>query len=277
MKVFVPVFLLLVASSGIVVAAAAAEPLDSLRERLQRIIEESDIEAAVAVKELRKGQEVLINPDRSLPIGGGIRIHVITELFRQAAAGRFRLDDPIPFPPRFRTGGLGVLRYMGDNSVTMSLRGYATLVVSAGDNSAANFLSNTVGMEAVNVSLQQQGTPEILFRRNAVRREEAASTSENVATARATIRALEILHRGQVVDRRTSDEIIAILALPEVSYSRRNLPRDVKFAGLSGFGAGIRSDQGIVLFDGRPVQYAFWCGAGQSGFRDSPSRLAPTC
>jgi len=242
----------------------ARESIAGLQERLVGISRSATVEVSVAIKDLSSGEGVLIEPDQIMAVAGGIRIHLIVELFRQAAAGKWSLDEIRSLPESARVGGLGVLRYMGRDSVSMSLRDYATLVVTAADNSAANFLTDLVGMEAVNYSLRNQGTPEIQFRRRATLRTEAELAPDNVATARATVRALELLHAGAVVDRSVSEAIISLLSLPEVTYVRRRLPRGWRFAGVSGHGPGVRSDQGLVLLEDRSIAICFLL-RGRSG------------
>ncbi|MFM8334542.1 MAG: serine hydrolase [Opitutaceae bacterium] len=253
-RVAVTVFVALLHPGGLI---AAREDAGALQRQLEEIIRSTGVEAAIAIKDPASGLEVLLNADRVMPVAGGIRIHLIAELFRQAAEGKHSLDEVRLLPESARVGGLGVLRYMSPRSVSMSLRDYATLVVTAADNSAANFLTDLVGMEAVNRSLRHQGTPEIRFQRRAMPRSVGERSPDNVATARSTIRALELLHAGKVVNRAVSEEVIAVLSLPEVSYVRRRLPQGWRFAGLSGHGPGVRSDQGLLLFEGRSVSVCF--------------------
>lgn len=248
---------LLVAVSVCLRPASAAPAPDaparaSLRESIEAAIKKSGLDAGVAIKDLVSGEEFLINGDEVFPQGSSIRIHLIAELFRQAAARRFSLDEVVPLPDSARTGGSGVLRYTTPGTVSMSLRDYATLVVTVNDNCAANLLTDLVGMEAVNASLAAQGTPEIKFRRRAVSRLDAPNAPENIGTPHAVMRALDLLHAGKVVDRATSDAILEVLALPEVSYFRRELPGFIRFAGRSGSGQDYRCEAGIVLVPNHP-------------------------
>jgi hypothetical protein len=125
-------------------------------------------------------------------------------------------------------------------------------MIMVNDNSAANFLTDVLGMDNINASLVAQGTPEIMYRRKAMPRKEAQSLPDNIGTPRSVMRSLELLQRGEVVDRATSDAILKVLALPEASYFRRNLPPGVAFAGRSGSGQGARCDVGIVMLKDRP-------------------------
>lgn len=236
--------------------AAAAAPADpsakALQSALDKAADRSGLEVGFAIRDLVRGQEFLRQPDVVFPQGSSIRIHLIAELFRQAAAGRLDLDEPRAVPEGARTGGTGVLRYLGAGSVRMSLRDYAALVVTVNDNIAANLITDVVGMERVNAALEAQGTPEIRFLRRAVSRRVQPDAPDNEATPRATLRALQLLHEGKVGGRETSDRIVEILSLPEVSYFRRDLPAAVRFAGRSGSGPRFRCDAGIVLVPERP-------------------------
>ncbi len=235
--------------------SAAPAPVAE-RERFQKSIADavksSGLDAGVAIKDLVSGDEFFVQPDAAFPQGSTIRIHLVAELFRQAAAGKLSLDEPRALPDSARAGGSGVLRHMGTGSVSMSLRDYAVLMIAVNDHSAANFLTDVVGLENISASLQAQGTPEIKFRRRVMSRRDYPGGPENEATPRAVMRALELLHRGAVVDRATSDAIIEVLAVPEVSYFSRQLPYGVRFAGRSGSGPTMRCDAGIVLASERP-------------------------
>jgi beta-lactamase class A len=212
----------------------------------------SKMSAGIAIKDLTSGEEFLFNADDVFPQGSSIRIHIVSELYRQAAAKKISVDEIRSFPDSARTPGFGVLSHMGKGSVLMSLRDYAILMIMVNDNSAANFLTDILGMENVNASLVAQGTPEIKLRRKAMPRQDVVNFPDNVGTPHSVMRSLALLHNGEVVDRATSDAILKVLALPEVSYFRRNLPAGVMFAGRSGSGVGARTDVGIVMLKGRP-------------------------
>lgn len=215
-------------------------------------VKNSGLTVGVAIKDLVSGEEFLVDPDGIYPQGSSMRIHLVAELFRQADAGKLSLTEPRKLPDSDVTGGTGVLRYMWRDTLSMSLRDYAVLMIAANDHSAANFLTDVLGMDNVNASLAAQGTPEIKFRRRAVSRREAPGGLENEGTPRSVMRALELMHAGKVVNRSTSDAIIEVLAVREMVYFRRELPPQVLFAGRSGSGPNMRCDVGIVLLPNHP-------------------------
>lgn len=233
-------------------ATAAAR----FQQELADLAKDVGFSVGIAIKDLRTDEEFLVNADAEFPIGSCIRIHLVTELFRQAAAKKISVDEVRPMPESARASGFGVLRFMGKGTVAMSLRDYAVLMVMVNDNTAANLLAEVVGMENVNASLAAQGTPELKFARRAGLPPAGGPRGpENVGTPRSAMRALELIQRGRVVDRVTSDQIIEVLAVPEISYFRRGLPAGTRFAGRSGSGPSFRSDQGIVLLADHPYVF----------------------
>lgn len=206
----------------------------------------------IAIKDLVSGDEFLANADAEFPLSSSIRICIVTELFRQAAAKKISLDKVYPFPESARIGGFGVLRYMSPGTVAMSLRDYATLMIMVNDSGAANFLTDLLGLDQINASLAAQGTPEIKFRHKALPRRAMSEEQDNVGTPRAVMRSLALIYEGKVVDRVTSDGILEVLARPKISFFPRHLPRGIRFAGRSGIGPEGRCEAGIVLLPERP-------------------------
>lgn len=245
-----PVAALLVCAGRAMAAPDAG--FAALEQKISKLVASSGLEVGVAIKDLTSGDQVLVKGDEPFPQSSSIRIHLVTELFRQAAAGKISLDEIVRIPDSAWTGGSGVLRNLSKGTVSMSWRDYAALVVTVNDNIAANLLLDRLGMANINASLAAQGTPEIQYRRRAVSRSAAPNAPENIGTPRAVARSLELIHQGQVVDRPTSEAILAMLSLPEISYFRRQLPPQLLFAGRSGSGPTSRCEAGIVRLPGRP-------------------------
>lgn len=247
------VLLLVCVTLGLKAAEVAPLTPIEFQQKLENLAKESGYKVGIAIKDLTNGKEFLVNPDGVFPQGSCIRIHIVTELFRQAAAGKVSLTAAQPVPDSARTGGFGILRYMDAKTLTMSLRDYAALMMMVNDNTAANLLTDLLGMETINASLIAQGTPELKFQRRAISRRTApANLPENVGTPRAAMKALQLIYEGQIVDRSTSREILDLLALPSATFIQVELPENTRFAGESAANSTMRCEEGIVLLKDRP-------------------------
>lgn len=247
------VLLLVCVTLGLKAAEVAPLTPIEFQQKLEKLAKESGYKVGIAIKDLTDGKEFLVNPDGVFPQGSCIRIHIVTELFRQAAAGKVSLTAAQPVPDSARTGGFGILRYMDAKTLTMSLRDYAALMMMVNDNTAANLLTDLLGMETINASLIAQGTPELKFQRRAISRRTApANLPENVGTPRAAMKALQLIYEGQIVDRATSREILDLLALPSATFIQVELPENTRFAGESAANSTMRCEEGIVLLKDRP-------------------------
>lgn len=234
---------------------ATAKPLAALSEPLRAAVAREDMRVGVAIKDLNTGEEFLLHGDESFRQASSIKIHILTELYRQHAAGRLDVHAKVPFTPESRAAGSGLLKHMGRDTVTMSLRDYAVLMIVLSDNSATNLLIDRVGMDAVNASLVAQGTPGIQLQRRMMDRAAVAAGRDNIATPREMMRSLELLHRGEVVDRTTSDEVLKILKIPRFGRPaiREPLPESVAVAHKGGsLSSGVRCDSAIIYLPGRP-------------------------
>ena len=87
------------------VAEARQKPsaATGLESALRGIISKSGAEAAVAFRTLDGRSEVLIDPDKRFHAASTMKVPVMIELFRQAAAGSLSLDDPLLIRNEFRS------------------------------------------------------------------------------------------------------------------------------------------------------------------------------
>ena len=232
---------------------AAQDPLRSkFGERLKSLVEASDAIVGIAIKDLNSGDEFVINGDEIFPQASSIKIHILTELYRQAEAGKFRLSDVRSLPEPAKVGGSGVLAELGQNSVSMSIRDYAVLMIVLSDNTATNLLIDLVGMENVNKNLLVLGATKTKLQRVMMDIKAAAAGRENIGTPRDVMMILEKLFRGEIVNRTSCEDMLSILRKPKEGPIRAGVPGAVELANKEGEIEGIRCDVGIVYLPNCP-------------------------
>jgi beta-lactamase class A len=184
------------------------------------------------------------NSDDVFPAASVIKLPLVMALYAEVAAGRVELDERVAV--RDRVDGSGVLRYLRGVD-DLSLRDHATLAIIVSDNTATNRLIDRLGVDVVNNYLDRWGCPRTRLRRAMYDLRAKTGGIENVITPREAARLLRRLLRGELVDRATSDVVLAILrANQDDARLRRYLPSGTWAGTKSGSLEGVRHDVGVI-------------------------------
>ncbi|HEY1167317.1 MAG TPA: serine hydrolase, partial [Chitinophaga sp.] len=76
---------------------------DELKRRIQDTLAKHPGVFAVAFKDLATGKEILINEKTVFHAASTMKVPVMIEVYKQAAAGKFALSDPIMIRNAFRS------------------------------------------------------------------------------------------------------------------------------------------------------------------------------
>lgn len=252
--------LALIVSLACTNAMAQAENRAQLRRKLTAEIEKTanqlDGVMGLAIRDLTTGEEILFNPHLTFPTGSSIKIPVLIELHKQASAGKYKLTDQRWLERADKVGGSGVINNFGDHTSQLSLNDLAVLMIVLSDNTATNMLIDQTGMTNVNATLDQLGLKAIRLRRKMIDVAASARGDENIATPYAAMELMTKLHRGEVVSRNLSDDVLAILKLRKNSPIPRLIPGNIAIANKPGGIEGVACDLAIVYVPGRPFAIA---------------------
>jgi beta-lactamase class A len=221
----------------------AAELRSKFEQRLRGITARVDGVVGYAVVDLTSGDRIGHLENAVFPTASTIKLAVVYELFKQADAHKLRLDEPLTLDRAHAVGGSGVLFQLG--TPTLSIRDYATLMVTLSDNTATNVLIDRLGMAAINARLQTLGLTATQLRRHMMDAEAARRGDENVSTPAEIVRLLQAIDKEQ-------PEAVALLRKPKESRLRNGLPPGVETADKPGELDGVRVDAGVVYERNRP-------------------------
>lgn len=234
-------------------AYSTDDPLKTqLTQKLHGVVTNADAVVGVAIRNLVTGEKFFINENEVFPQASSIKVHILAELYHQAEQGKIRLNDVVPLPGAVRVGGSGVLNELGDSSVSMSIRDYAVLMIVLSDNTATNLLIKQLGIDNVNKFLQSHGAVRTKLQRMMMDVKAAAEGRENIGTPKEVSMMLEKLYRGELVSRKSSDDMLAILQKPKDGPIRAGVPADIGMANKEGDLEGVRCDVGIVFLPKAP-------------------------
>jgi beta-lactamase class A len=243
-------------------APAAANPsAEILKQKfvaqIGGIAQRVDGVMSYAIVDLTSGERFTLHDQNVQPTASTIKLAVLYELMKQAEDGKLSLDAPRPLDRQTVVGGAGILMNLGTPS--LSLRDHATLVAILSDNTAANVLIDTVGMDAVNARLRSLDLTATRLRRRMMDSAAARRGDENVSTAGDLARLMEILYRGQGLSPASRDEALRILKIKsdlKVSPMQRGIPDAIDVASKEGDLEGVWADVGIVYAKNRPYVFA---------------------
>lgn len=224
---------------GTAVAAAAQRPpqtpLDRLQANVERIAKSERATWGIYVKSLETGEEVAVDADRQMETMSTIKIPLMVEVFEQIKAGRFALSDKYTYAAADMRPGTGIIQRL-DPGAQLTVKDLITLMVIVSDNTATDALYRMVGgPDAVTRRMASLG----LTRTHPVNIGEtwfaalrAAPSTEQfyregkhpfgLSTPRETGRLLEMMEKGTLVDKASSDLMLEIM---RAQLYRTRIPR----------------------------------------------------
>jgi len=259
-------------ASVIFLTACTSTPQEQAEMTLTQL--ESDIKAefaqtegdfAIAFKNLQAPQEeLLINASESFHAASTMKTPVLMEVYKQAEAGMFDLDDSLVVKNEFKSIVDSSLYSLSpeDDSYSLlyeqigqpqSIRDLSYNMIIASSNLATNIVIELVGAKNVTQTLRDMDANDIEVLRGVEDIKAYRAGLSNSTTAYDLMLMFEQIAQGEAVSKEASQEMIDILLdqkFNEMIPAR--LPEDVKVAHKTGWITGLHHDSGIVFLpDGR--------------------------
>jgi beta-lactamase class A len=232
-----------------------SDPLDA---RVRSIIAAAGAEVGVMFRTLDGKSALMIDADKPFHAASTMKVPVMIELFRQADAGRLKLDEQLPIKNEFHSIVDGSVYQLseGDDSDTevyanvgkrMSLRRLNELMITVSSNFAANLLIERLGVENVKATVKRLGAAGMKVLRG-VEDNKAFDKGLNNETTAAGLGALfEKLARQQAVSATADREMIEVLKRQKFNDAiPAGLPPGTAVAHKTGSITRIQHDGGII-------------------------------
>ncbi len=233
--------------------------VDALDEGIAAIAANLPGRLGVMVRYLHEGIDVGHAADDLFPTASVIKIPIMVEVYRQAAAGMLSLDEPLPVLKDEITDGSGLLQYL-HAGLPLTVADALELMIAISDNTATNLLVRRVTSEAVNTTMRDLG----LSHTRSAGPIRIANTTVGLAhashtTPREMAMLLVEIARGRLINAGASAAMTRTLEhqlyddmlpryLPFTYYPERlglaEMP--IRVAHKTGALSGVRNDVGIV-------------------------------
>jgi beta-lactamase class A len=205
---------------------------------------------------LKTGEECYLRGDEVFPTASVVKIFFLAELFRQAETGMADLSQRIEIPAGEAAIGSGVLNKLYD-SVSLTLRDHAALMMRFSDNTATDAVVAAIGEENVRKNVLERlslhntkigdrfVTPEDGNRRMGYYNMVPTDTSPRDA-----VTFFRALHSGTLLSQEGSRAALDMMQ-PNLKADRlqKELPKEVAMRRKSGSVRGVFNDAGIVFTD----------------------------
>jgi beta-lactamase class A len=188
--------------------------------------------------------------DEVCPAASVIKIPILMTVHADAAEGRLSLDERLAVGEHMP--GSGVLGWV-PGVTELTIRDHAMLMTIVSDNTATNRLMERVGVERIAARMREWGCERTRLQRRMFDFEAAKRGLDNVACPRELAGLLVRLVRGELVDRKTSDAVLAVLeATQDDALIRRYLTAGTRVAHKTGSLETVRNDAAVIWGE-RPV------------------------
>jgi beta-lactamase class A len=255
-------------------AQPAQTPLQRLQASIETLTRSVNATWGIYVKSLESGEEIAIGADRQMETMSTIKIPLMVEAFEQIKAGKFTLADKYTFVQADSQPGTGTIQRL-DPGAVMTVKDLITLMIIVSDNTATEVLFRMVGgPAAVNArmdvldfkSTRAMNVPSAWFPllNGAASREQFAREGKHpfgLSTPREMGRLLEMMERGTLVDKASSDLMLQIM---RNQLYRTRIPRYVtgyRIPHKTGdFLPYVGDDVGMLEAPGRTIVISIFTG-----------------
>lgn len=257
-------FFTLITSVMLLDISAQKPSLESTKTAIEAKLKTIEGEFAVAFKDLQTGKTLFINEKENFHAASTMKTPVMIEVFKQAKAGKFKLNDSILVKNEFKSivdgspysmdiaddSGDGMYKMIGKKMTIYDLT-YQMIIVSS--NLATNILIDLVDAKNANESMRKLGAKDIQVLRGVEDQKAFDKGLSNTTTAYDLMLIFEKIAQNKVIDKKSCEEMRKILFNQKFNeIIPEKLPKTVKVAHKTGSITGVQHDSGIVyLPDGR--------------------------
>jgi beta-lactamase class A len=207
----------------------------------------------VVIVDPLSGYRLAINPEMVFPAASLIKVPILYEILRQAAAGLLRLDDSHVVTKAVRAGGAGILKELRPD-ITMTIRELAMLMIILSDNTATNMLLELTGMDRINESMTNLGLQSTVLRRRMMDVAAAQAGNENETSAADLALLFTAIQTSVGLPPEYSAVLLDILMRQQIRDKLPfYLPDATVLAHKTGTLPGVEHDVGILFSPRGPV------------------------
>ena len=204
-------------------------------------------DAGIVIKDLNVNQEISFNKEKLFPSASLTKVPIMAACFLAADQGRIKLDRNIALKPADKLTGSGSLKEMKPGA-TFSVEELIGLMIYDSDNTAANMLTNLVGIDYLKSLFKIFGLKNTTLSRKIADFSSRDKGIENYTTAEDMAFLLEKIYRKNLISKDASEKCMRIMKLSRTNDRiPKYLPTEITIAHKTGLERDVCHDAGIVF------------------------------
>lgn len=221
----------------------------ALKQILAEQITKFQGETGILIKDIDANWVMSFNKEKLFPSASLAKIPLMASCFRAAEEKKLTLDCCVKLKSTDKLSGSGMLKDMpaGKEFKIKELIGY---MIYNSDNTAANILTNIVGMDYLNDSFRTFGLKNTNLSRKIADFQSRNMGVENYTTAEDMALILEEMYRRNLINNTISEKCLELMKLQRINNRiPKYLPPGITVAHKTGLERSICHDVGIVFTD----------------------------
>ncbi|MBL7863499.1 MAG: serine hydrolase [Cyclobacteriaceae bacterium] len=243
------------------VGSINAQSLDQLSQLIKTELAGTKGTFAVAFRD-EAGRDLLINEHERFHAASTMKTPVMIEVFKQAAAGKFKLTDSILIKNEFKSlvdGSPYQLTVQDDSEPVLytkvgkkgQIYDVMYQMIISSSNLATNIIIEKVDARNVTSTMRSLGAMDLQVLRGVEDSKAFAKGLNNTVTAFDLMLLFDQMSKGKIVDKAASEKMIGILRDQRFNeIIPALLPKEVVVAHKTGWITGVQHDSGIVILPG---------------------------
>jgi beta-lactamase class A len=218
-----------------------------LNQRIANEVRRFKGQAGIVIKDLRFNWEISYNQDRLFPSASLVKIPVMSACFLASQEGLINLDRQVVLKNSDKLSGSGILKSLRPG-VAFTVEGLIGLMIDDSDNTAANILTNILGIDYLNRVFHSLGLKKTNLSRRIADFNLRDQGIENYTTAQDIAWLLEQIYRRSLINQELSEKCLRVLKMQRVNDRiPKYLPIDVVVAHKTGLERSVCHDAGIIF------------------------------
>lgn len=238
-------------------AHAQSPTFNAIADAIQPLLKGYQGDTAVAVYHFESDTHWSVRGDFVMPTASLIKLPVMVEAYRQAAAGQVKLDQPIELKKEDMVQGSGILTSHFSPGTMISLRDAIRMMIVFSDNTATNLVIDAIGLPATTAAMKELGFVETqlhskVFRRDlSIALERSEKYGLGSTTAIDMVNLLTKLKRSELASQEATESMLDhLINCDDKSRFSLRLPTQVKVAHKTGSVTRVRTDAGLLIGPG---------------------------